>query len=95
MPQDEVPLYESKGKQWAKAKESNSILGLGPATGGGQKESKQVSFGSVQAHGGTYIPGLGPTEVSIGDLLASSKSKNQKKKKNKSPAQGKGKLKLK
>jgi hypothetical protein len=49
-------------------------------------------FNANQAQPGPhYIPGLGPTEVSIGDLLASSKSKNQKKKKGKGASQSQGK----
>jgi len=78
VPQDEVPLYESKGKQWAKAKEG-TIPGL-PV--GGSNTSKELKIGSsgnsqAQGGGGSYIPGLVAMECSIGDLLANSKSKNQ------------------
>ena len=62
VPQDEVPLYESKGKQFAKARESNPIPGLAPVSsqpvGGGIFNMKIDTFDHKALTGPPKIPGL-------------------------------------
>ncbi|KAG0719882.1 Partner of Y14 and mago [Chionoecetes opilio] len=65
IPQEEMPLYESKGKQWAKTK-SDHPVGLAPEDVSAMKSRRQA--------GDSSIPGLVPA------AKLSGMSKSQKKK---------------
>ena len=75
-PQEEVPLYESKGKQWAKAKaETEHVpVGLSKAI----LNMKIDTFDSRSLQPAYHIPGLN-TEPTSSSTSTSSKKKNKSK----------------
>ncbi len=77
VPQDEVPLYESKGKQWAKARESGPAV---PGLSAGLMNMKIDTFDSRSLQPAYHIPGL-PADTPAVGAGAENKSKNRKKKK--------------
>ena len=77
VPQDEVPLYESKGKQWAKSRDQATGP---PGLSAGILNMKIDTFDSRSLQPAYHIPGLSPDTPPVGSDV---KSKNAKKKKNK------------
>lgn len=77
VPQDEVPLYESKGKQWAKAKEEAPAI---PGLSAGVLNMKIDTFDSRSLQPAYHIPGLPANTPPVANPEGA-KAKNKKKKK--------------
>jgi len=77
VPQDEVPLYESKGKQWAKAKETQPAI---PGLGNQVFNVKIDTFDSRSLQPAYHIPGLPADTPPVQPLDQAGKSKKKKKK---------------